>query len=737
MYANVIVDIVHEKLNTVFTYHIPERLRLSLRVGMQVQVPFGKGNRQITGYVIELTEQTAYDEAKMKEILDIRAGSESIEAKLIQLAAWMCSRYGSTMIQALKTVLPVKNKVRTQEKRMVTLAVTAAEAAKVLDVYRSKHQKARVRLLEYMIQHREEEYSQLLKQLQISAQVIGALAEQKLLLITSGAESPLQFEDETESSGSELMSDAQNEVCRKIAEEWALPVGRPVYVRGVTGSGKTQVYMQLIEETLQKGQQVILLVPEISLTYQNLKRFYTRFGSRVSALNSRLSQGEKYDRFKKAREGHIEIMLGPRSALFTPFPNLGLIIIDEEHDMAYKSETTPRYHTREVAIRRAEMEGAHVLMGSATPSTEAYTKALHAEYRLLTLEERFENRPLPEVSIVDMREELKSGNASVISEVLEAEITLRLHRKEQVMLFLNRRGYAGYVSCRACGYVAKCPHCDVSLTAHNHGKRVCHYCGYETAPKATCPICGSPHFGGVKAGTQQIEAIVQKKFPQARILRMDYDTTRRKHSHEQIVASFAREEADILIGTQMVVKGHDFAKLTLVGVLLADLSLNQGDYRAAEITFQLLTQAVGRAGRGEVAGKAVIQTYLPEHYSITTAAAQDYEAFYTQEIAFRSLLGYPPASNLLAIHGSCTQEPHLGVAMEYLKKYVCRVCDDSKLQLIGPAEESIARINDIYKKVIYLKHAEYDILVRIKDKIEAYIRINSGFKNITIQFEFN
>ena len=430
-------------------------------------------------------------------------------------------------------------------------------------------------------------------------------------------------------------------------------------------------------------------------------------------------------------------MVGPRSALFTPFSRLGLIIIDEEHEASYKSENSPRYHARETAIYRAALENARVVLGSATPSLKAYSRALRGEYGLVRLKNRYGSRPLPQVSIVDLREELKAGNRSVLSRKLNEALKERLDRGEQAMLFLNRRGYAGFVSCRSCGNVKKCPPCAVSLSEHSHGRLICHYCGYEEPKPQKCPVCGSPYIGGFKAGTQQIEQVLKKEFPQAGVLRMDYDTTRTKGSYERILASFAAHEADILIGTQMIVKGHDFPAVTLVGVIAADISLNAEDYRCGERTFQLLCQAVGRSGRGRGAGEAVIQTYHPEHYSIQAAAAQDYQAFYEEEMSYRMLLDYPPAAHMLAVLGSCAEEELLSRAMHYLELYIRRVYPGKDLHVIGPAYAAVGKVKDIYRQVIYLKHEEYRTLVSIKNKLEKYIDINSGFRKIYIQFDFS
>ena len=533
------------------------------------------------------------------------------------------------------------------------------------------------------------------------------------------------------------LTEAQQKVLRQIQEEWQQENPRPVLIHGVTGSGKTQVYMKLIEQVTAEGKQVIVLIPEISLTYQTVRRFYGWFGDKVSVLNSRLSMGERYDQFRRAKLGEIQIMVGPRSALFTPFSNLGLIIIDEEHEQTYKSENSPRYHAREVAVQRAVQEGAHVVLGSATPSLEAYSRAVSGEYLLTKLTARFENRPLPEVSVVDLREELKAGNRSILSRKLKNSIEKRLRNNEQSILFLNRRGYAGFVSCRSCGEALKCPHCDVALTEHNNGKLVCHYCGYERLRVEQCPSCGSPYIGGFKAGTQQIEQVLHKTFPKARVLRMDYDTTRNKGSYEQILSSFAAHEADILVGTQMIVKGHDFPDVTLVGAVAADLSLNAADYRCAERTFQLLTQAVGRSGRGNKPGEAVIQTYHPEHYSIQTAATQDYEAFYREEMSYRLLMDYPPAAHMLSILAAGEDEELLSQGMDYLGRFVERIGEKYHLHVIGPAYASVGKINDVYHKVIYLKHQEERVLMDIKDKAEKYIEVNSGFRKLYIQFDYS
>ena len=355
----------------------------------------------------------------------------------------------------------------------------------------------------------------------------------------------------------------------------------------------------------------------------------------------------------------------------------------------------------------------------------------------MKLNARYEERPLPQVSIVDLREELKKGNRSVLSTELKTSLSETLRKKEQTMLFLNRRGYAGFVSCRACGHVMKCPHCDVSLSEHNGSRLICHYCGYEMVKPQVCPSCGSPHIGGFKAGTQQIEKVLEKDFPEARVLRMDFDTTRTKDSYEKILASFSRHEADILVGTQMIVKGHDFPDVTLVGVIAADLSLNMDDYHCGERTFQLLTQAVGRSGRGNRPGQAVIQTYQPEHYSIQAAAIQDYKKFYKEEMGYRMLLDYPPAAHMMTVFGACQDEELLKNAMYYIEVFIRRVSPKEELHMIGPAAASVGKVKDVYRQVIHLKHRDICFLTAVREKLEKYIEINSGFRKIYIQFDMN
>lgn len=758
MFADVIVDIQHEKLDKIFQYRIPASMEDRLEPGMEVLVPFGKGNRQIKGYVTGISETCDYDLSKVKEIIEIPERGMEIEAKLVALAAWMKANYGGTMIQSLKTVLPIKQKENAKVKKRLRLLLDEETGKRQLHYYLEKNQKARARLMAALLDDHLLEYELVTKKLNITMPVIRALEEQGVLAVETEQvfRTPVK---QTEQKAQEITyTPEQQNVIECFRQDYTEGLRKTYLIHGVTGSGKTEVYMEMIRTVVDQGKQAIVLIPEIALTYQTVMRFYRRFGNRVAIMNSRLSAGERYDQMMRAKAGQVDVMIGPRSALFTPFPDLGLIVIDEEHEPTYKSEQTPRYHARETAIRRAETEGASVVLGSATPSMEAMYRARRGEYVLFEMKNRSRMQQMAEVYTVDMREELKNGNRSILSTKLKELMEDRLEKGEQIMLFLNRRGYSGFISCRECGHVVKCPHCDVSLSVHRDGKMRCHYCGYEQPKITVCPECGSRYIGEFRAGTQQIEDMVRETFPQARVLRMDMDTTRQKDAHEKILSAFANEEADVLVGTQMIVKGHDFPNVTLVGVLAADMSLYTGDYRSGERTFQLLTQAAGRAGRGERPGEAVIQTYDPSHYAIETAAKQDYKAFYEEEIRYRELMGYPPAEQLLAVFVSGEDEALLGKGCHYLREYILRVIrhlsgagsmkDGSPdvqtdrtgayaAGVIGPASPGIDKIKDVYRRVIYVKAERYGILVGIKDRVEKYIEINSGFDRMRIQFDFN
>ncbi len=733
-YANIIIDISHEKVDRPFQYKIPDVLQGKLEAGMCVQVPFGQGNRLRQGYVVEVTDKAQFPDEKMKQVEGILTGSLPVEADAIRLAVWMRQTYGSTMIAALRTVLPVKQSVKAKEKKKIRRLFTREETTAVLGEAIRKHQGARARLLSELIHEEILPYELVVGKLNVSASTLRSLEAQGVIKVESENYYRNPVKLETAREAGLTLSKEQEAVREEVLYDYDKGIRKTYLIHGITGSGKTEVYLSLIEGMIKRKKQCIVLIPEIALTYQTLLRFYKRFGDRVSVMNSTLSAGEKYDQCQRARNGDLDVIIGPRSALFVPFPDLGLIVMDEEHEGSYKSEAMPKYHARETAQYLAKMKGASLVLGSATPSLEAYYRAKEGRYRLFTLSSRLTGGKLAPVSVVDLRKELREGNRSIFSRKLKELMEDRLSRKEQIMLFLNRRGYAGFISCRSCGHVMKCPHCDVSLSRHAGGKLVCHYCGYETRDVEKCPSCGSPYILGFKAGTQQIEQQLYQYFPGIRVLRMDGDTTRQKDSYEKILSAFSEGEADVLLGTQMIVKGHDFPNVTLVGVLAADLSLNDSDYRSGERTFQLLTQAAGRAGRGSKPGEAVIQTYRPDHYSIVRAAQQDYAAFYEEEILYREIGAYPPVGHMLAIlvtSGIEQRAQGLAGKISQIAK-----SGEQKIQVIGPAKAFIGKINDIYRFVVYCKSGDENALTRIRDLIEKSIS-SMELKYETVQFDFD
>lgn len=736
LYANIIVDISHEKLDRSFQYKVPVWLQEIVEIGMLVEIPFGKGNRVIKGYVVGLTHKAEFEISRIKEVIKIISEGMPVESRMIQLAWWIKNNYGSTMNQALKTVMPVKDKIKTKEKKTFRLLLDKEEAKALLEVFEKKHQTARERLLRQLMTEEVVEYEILTKELKISSQVIRLFISEHIMESFTENKYRNPVKENIREPYRLVLNEEQQGIVSSVMKDYNKKEYKTYLLHGVTGSGKTEVYMELIAQVISKGRQAIVLIPEIALTRQTVERFYRRFGNRITTIHSRLSKGERYDQMLRARNGEIDVIIGPRSALFTPFPDLGLIVIDEEHEKTYKSDGVPKYHARETAIERARMAGASVVLGSATPSVESYYKALNGEYKLFALDNRVNTGKMAKVYTADLREELRKGNRSIVSEKLRELIEERLRKREQIILFINRRGYAGFVSCRSCGHVIKCPHCDVSLSLHNNQRMVCHYCGYEEPKAVKCPSCGSKYIGGFRAGTQQIEEVIQKEFPMARTLRMDRDTTKGKYGHERILASFSMGKADILIGTQMIVKGHDFPNVTLVGILAADLSLYANDYRAGERTFQLLTQAAGRAGRGEKEGEVVIQTYNPDHYSIVAAKDQDYKTFYDQEIAYRELLDYPPAAHILAVLISSEEEEKAWEVGGILRKYL-EPREEYGLRVIGPADESISKIKDIYKKIIYIKSQDYEILTKVKDQMEEFMEESLLLKNVSVQFDFD
>ncbi len=741
MFADVIVDLSVESLDRTFQYRIPESLESEIELGTRVRIPFGRGNRQISGFVIGISGQAKWPEEKIKELLSADKKDVPVEGHLLKLAAWIHEQYGATMNEAIKTVLPIKKQIKSVKEHWLNFVVSREEAERELNRCREKNYRAKARLLQGMLQEGGQMTSKMAAdRYNVTKSVIDGMVKAGILSVSEKRiyRNPYSGDQKDITKRTEL-NRKQREIVTHFREEYESGKRGTYLLYGVTGSGKTEVYMEMIDCVLRQGKQVIMLIPEIALTFQTVDRFRRRFGDRVSILNSRMSEGERYDQYERAKRSEVDIMVGPRSALFVPFERLGLILMDEEHETSYKSENPPKYHAREVAVERARMAKASVVLGSATPSTESYLAAKEGRYHLYQLKERAGEAKKPLVHVVDLREELREGNRSVFSRLLQQKIWERLDRKEQTILFLNRRGYAGFVSCRSCGFVVKCNHCEISMTAHkNHvgevDTLVCHYCGHAIAMPERCPKCGSPYIAAFGMGTQKVEEMLNRQFPKARILRMDGDTTTGKHGHENVLEPFRRGDADILIGTQMIVKGHDFPNVTLVAALAADLGMYSGDYRSSERTFDLLMQASGRAGRGTKPGEMIIQTYNPQQYGIEAVRRQDAEFFYENELAYRRMTKYPPYTQMLAVL-LMAQNPGTGQqSIQRLAEEIVRAMGE-RVAVIGPAQAGLSRAKDRYRFVLYLKTGE-DRTMREVQRIIETIRPVLG-SAVHIQYDRN
>ncbi|MCP3761943.1 primosomal protein N' [Domibacillus sp. A3M-37] len=776
--ASVIVDVAVMQTDRPFDYEIPPAWQDVIQPGMRVIVPFGP--RHVQGFVLEIKEEN--ESRKLKPIVEPMDIVPVLNEELLSLADWLTAESLCFKISALQVMLPAAMKAKYSKRIRMTGFATlslpvqslfngrdeiaweeAAEAGALseirkevkqgsLDVLysvKSKGRKKTVRmvkcrlsegLLKETIQSmpknalKQVEAIQFflgrtgewipLKETGMSSAVAKALIDKELLEEKQEEmyRDPLAgrtFTPDTPLVLTDIQQAAIEPILEKVKEEKA----ETFLLHGVTGSGKTEIYLQSISEVLKKGQEAIVLVPEISLTPQMTDRFKQRFGNDVAVLHSGLSTGEKYDEWRKISRKEVKVVVGARSAVFAPFENIGLIIIDEEHETSYKQEENPRYHARDVAIWRAGFYGCPVILGSATPSLESFARAQKGVYTLLTLAERVNDRPLPTVDIVDMREELREGNRSMFSRNLFDKIKDRLEKGEQIVLFLNKRGYSSFIMCRDCGYVAECPNCDVSMTYHRHRHQLkCHYCGHEEPSPNVCPECGSEHIRHFGTGTQKVEEELLKLLPEARVIRMDVDTTGTKGAHERLLKKFAHKEADILLGTQMIAKGLDFPNITLVGVLSADTMLHLPDFRASEKTFQLLTQVSGRAGRHILPGEVVIQTYTPEHYSIQLAADQHYQSFYEQEMQMRKMGGYPPFYYLALI--TVSHEEAITASGE-ANKIVMNIKPELSpaAVVLGPVASPISRINNRYRWQCLIKYKrEPKLGAVLKQVLEHYAK---------------
>ncbi|ATY56796.1 TPA: primosomal protein N' [Staphylococcus argenteus] len=797
MIAKVIVDVASKSVDYKFDYLIPERLVSVIQPGIRVVVPFGP--RTIQGYVMEVTTQpdSQLDMSKLKSIIEVKDIKPELTPELIALSEWMSATHVIKRISMLEVMLPSAIKAKYKKAFMLKddTEVTAdilkrfdkngfyyykdaqknndiaslmsllqagiIEEKTILSQNVTKKTKRAVRIidgfnpdevlakLEKIIKQydlyaflSEEQHKTIflsdIEDMGFSKSSLDGLVKKGYVEKYDAIVERDPFKDRVfEQESKRQLTTDQQRAYAAINEKIINQEQATFLLHGVTGSGKTEVYLQTIEDVLNQGKQAMMLVPEIALTPQMVLRFKRRFGDDVAVLHSGLSNGERYDEWQKIRDGRAQVSVGARSSVFAPFKNLGLIIIDEEHESTYKQEDYPRYHAREIAQWRSEYHHCPVILGSATPCLESYARAEKGVYQLLSLPNRVNQQALPDIDIVDMRTELSEGNRSMFSKDLREAIQLRLDRQEQVVLFLNRRGYASFMLCRDCGYVPQCPNCDISLTYHKTTDLLkCHYCGYQETPPNQCPNCESEHIRQVGTGTQKVEELLQQEFEGARIIRMDVDTTSKKGAHEKLLTEFEKGNGDILLGTQMIAKGLDYPNITLVGVLNADTMLNLPDFRASERTYQLLTQVAGRAGRHEKAGQVIIQTYNPEHYSILDVQKNDYLTFYRQEMEYRKLGKYPPYYYLINFTISHKEMKKVMEASQHVHKILLQHLTEKAL-VLGPSPAALARINNEFRFQILVKFKSEPGLLQAIQFLDDYYHEKFIKEKLALKIDIN
>ncbi|SHF20160.1 replication restart DNA helicase PriA [Caldanaerobius fijiensis DSM 17918] len=732
-YAEVIIDINSSNVDKIYDYAVPDDI--DVKPGIRVVVDFNK--RLVEGFIVGVKEKSDVDSSRIKSIMRIIDSKPVLTEKQLVLAYWMKERYLCHLVEALRCIMPVDVKKSMEMAHMVVeLKVSIAEIEQF--IFSNKKNTRQIAVLKELLNRGDNpvKASELIKATGSDYGVLKRLKEKGLIDVyyIDTEKNPYSSCNYGRTERLELTAE-QRKALDEIKKGMDASKGKYL-IHGVTGSGKTEIFLQAIEYNIKKGKDAIVLVPEISLTPQTIERFKGRFGDNVAVLHSRLSDGERIDQWKRIMDGKVKVVVGVRSAVFAPFKNLGLVIVDEEHESTYKqSDMRPKYDAREVAERRCELEGAVLVLASATPSILNYYRAVEGHLNLLRLKKRVNNKKLPYVHIVDMRQELMSGNRSIFSKELYDEMKNTLARKEQLILFLNRRGFYTFVSCRLCGYVMKCPHCNISLTFHADGTLQCHYCGYSIYMPKSCPACGQNSIRYFGMGTERVEKEVKALFPDARILRMDVDTTRKKGSFEKIYTAFKNREADILIGTQMISKGLDFPGVSLVGIITADTALNFPEYNASERTFQLITQVAGRAGRGNRQGKVIIQTYYPDHYAILCAKNHDYEGFYRREITFREKSDYPPFSEL-AVFTLSGFDDKIVKEKSMLLYDIIETYNEPDIQVFKPMPAMLHKLRDKYRWNIVLKSKNGDILRytinRSYDKIKSMLD-----KDVLISYDIN
>ena len=712
MVAEVIINRGAKKLNRTFDYNIPKEIEELILVGSKVLVPFGNGGKLEEAFVIKIKEKSEY------EVKDIAKIGESLTDKQIELARWMARRYFCNVSDCIKLMLTPGTRTKNKEKRMQDKKVNVVYLKKSIEeieldietkkVKSEKHKK----ILNFLKENKSATITEIMSFTDCSRSIVNTLIKNGYLEIKEQKveRNPLLYKEYKKSNKLQL-TEQQSQALKKVEYVIDNQEYKQFLLYGVTGSGKTEIYLQLIDKVLKIGKNAIVLVPEISLTPQMLDRFISRFGKEeIAVLHSKLSIGERYDEWNRIKEGKAKIVIGARSAIFAPIENIGVIIIDEEHDSSYKSETNPRYNAKEIAMIIARANRAPLVLGSATPDITTFYNTKRKDENgenktnLLQLTKRANNSALPKVEIIDLKQELANGNRSMLSMELYTSIEENLKKKKQTILFLNRRGYSTFIMCRNCGYTVKCPHCNISMTYHSYEKKLkCHYCGYEENLIKICPECHSDKIRYFGTGTQRLESEVHKQFPEASTIRMDIDTVTKKDSYQKILDKFKNENIDILIGTQMVVKGHHFPNVTLVGVIAADGSLNIDDYRASERTFQILTQVAGRAGRENLPGKVIIQTYNPNNFSIICAQKQNYNMFYETEIELRKQLKYPPFCDIILIGFNSGKEEEIKRVSLFMYNELNSKLNKNEFKIFKPMPCPIDKIQNRYRWRIIIK----------------------------------
>ncbi len=794
--ASVIVDVAAKQTDRTFDYLIPDKWEDILQRGMRVVVPFGP--RKVQGFVVNIKNQSEFK--KLKPIADLLDPYPVLTKELLQIGHWLTEKTLCFAISAFQAMLPaamkaaydkevkllgsadfdaldedvqpylkqrdtvklsdvkqehlsafyrdiqkrhleviyvVKNRVNKKTIKGIKPLYETSRLQNLLGQF-SKQAEKQKQVVSFFLEHPGEiALKDLCEQLNVTQAPVKALVQKGVLMETDIEMYRNPYDDAAFQQTSALpLTEEQGQAIAPILQTIEEKKHEVFLMYGVTGSGKTEVYLQSIDQVLKGGKEAIVLVPEISLTPQMVKRFKGRFGSKVAVLHSGLSAGEKYDEWRKIQRKEVSVVVGARSAVFAPFQNLGIIIIDEEHETSYKQEETPRYHARDVAIYRGEHHGCPVVLGSATPTLESFARAQKGVYQLLTLRKRMNESALPAVDIIDMREELRNGNRSMFSGLLFEKIQDRLEKGEQIVLLLNKRGHSSFVMCRDCGFVHSCPHCEISLTYHRYNHLLkCHYCGHEQQADVTCPECSSDHIRYFGTGTQKVEEELLKLLPQARVIRMDVDTTGRKGAHERLLNQFGEQKAQILLGTQMIAKGLDFPNVTLVGVLSADTMLHLPDFRSSEKTFQLLTQVSGRAGRHHLPGEVVIQTYTPEHYSIQLASMHDYDGFYQQEMMTRKLHQYPPFYYAALITVSHEELTKVVAVTDKIAQFLRQKLSNQTI-VLGPVASPIARVKDRYRYQCMIKYKlEPELIPALRFIMDRYQQEMQQKLSITIDLQ--